>query len=54
MQNEGEEGLKTTVFDRHSMEKQEAEVTASEDEPPPYRVENWSDSRALALRFLGA
>eukprot|EP00913_Durusdinium_trenchii_P028080 g26327.t1 len=24
------------------------------DEPPPYRVENWSDSRTLAVRFLGA
>ncbi|CAK9068146.1 Hypothetical protein (Fragment) [Durusdinium trenchii] len=23
------------------------------DEPPPYRVENWSDSRTLAVRFLG-
>jgi len=23
------------------------------DEPPPYRVENWSDSRTLALRFRG-
>lgn len=24
-----------------------------EDEPAPYRVENWSDSRTLAVRFRG-
>lgn len=27
---------------------------SAKDEPPPYRVENWSDSRTLALRFRGS